>query len=111
MTDGYKSPLIFEGYSALTEQEKAGYRSLLAFWLGGLSGNTVRRGGYTSLLGFWLGGISAAIQSITPPTPEPVTVAVQERRWPGPSFTLFREGEKEPSFIRRRKEEEEIIFL
>ena len=89
MSGGYKSPLIFER----------------------LSSTTTRKSGYISMLGFWLGGIGAVIISPTPPIPEPVVVTVDDRRWPGPSFTLFREGEKEPSFIRRRKEEEEIIFL
>ena len=45
----------------------AGYRGLLAPWIGGAANNGAQKVGYRSLLAFWIGG--AAIYGATPPTP------------------------------------------
>jgi hypothetical protein len=43
-----------------------------------------------------------------PPTPEPVVI-VEPRRWPGPSYLIYREPDM--YYLRQRREEEEIIVL
>lgn len=84
----------------------AGYKSPL--WLERLSAKIIRKAGYKSFLAFWLGGASAR-PAVVPPTPEP-TITIEPRRWPGPSIVVYRETDIIPAWQRNR-EDEEILFL
>jgi len=53
----------------------------------------------------WVGGYKTKIA----PSPAPVVTVVEARRWPGPSYTIYREG-MIPMWQHRR-EEDEIIIL
>ncbi len=72
---GYRSLLAFwvGGASAPpAPATQAGFRSLVAPWLGGASAPTVpaTQAGYRSMLAFWAGG-AAQGAIVTPPTPPP----------------------------------------
>ena len=56
-------------------------------------------------VGSWVDG--SWCPGIVPPTP---VVATDERRWPGPPITLYRETDIIPNWQRKR-EDEEIILL
>jgi hypothetical protein len=86
-----------------------GYKSPL--WFQRLSAKILRNAGYKSFLAFWLGGGKAVSETPTPPTPEPEIVTIEEaRRWPGPSIVLYRETDIIPAWQRKR-EDDEIILL
>lgn len=46
----------------------------------------------------------------TPPPP-PVVTRVEDRKWPGPSIVLYREGETDTRWLQKRKREDEEIFI
>lgn len=57
----------------------------------------------------WLFGYKPRSTPIPPVPPTPVVV-VDDRRWPGPPITLYRETDIIPNWQRKR-EDEEIILL
>lgn len=72
MSAGFRSlPPVPLGIQAPSGVSKAGYRSLLAPWIGGASapGSAPAAAGYRSLLAFWMGGVSGFTSSPVPPTP------------------------------------------
>lgn len=63
--------------------------------------------GYVGFLDFV--GCPVGVFVATPPTPTP-EITVETRRWPGPPFILYQEGNIIPVWQRQR-ENEEIIIL
>ena len=56
----------------------------------------------------WIGGKPKVFIPIPPIPPKPVIVAIEERRWPGPSYVIYSE---DWYFKRQQREEIEIIIL
>lgn len=57
----------------------------------------------------WIFGYKPRSAPIPPVPPAPV-IAIEERRWPGPPITLYRETDVIPNWQRKR-EDEEIMIL
>lgn len=66
----------------------AGYRGLLAPWIGGAGAVVPADGGPRSLLAFWIGGAGAQVDAEPPPPPAPPPPLVGSRprfRYPVPA--------------------------
>ena len=64
--------------------------------------------GYVGALDFVMYSVGIAV--VIPPTPPTPIITVDDRRWPGPPITLYRETDIIPAWQRKR-EDDEIMIL